>query len=512
LLPGVNCAISLAPTHPNLQVTPYVGAIEKQRKTYLLSNFSPDGKYAVYNNTIHCSERAVKERVFWVKEPLTNTFCSPPRPAPNHFAVTLENIYLLLKKNAVFCNPWTTKDFALSYQAPKRDIYLKASDSLNIQQLRSKDAYIQAFTKCEKYKFEGKVPVPRIIQPRSPRYNVSVGRYLKPIEKRIYESVNNIFGSKTIMKGMNMEERASVIEDHFNSFNDPVAVGLDASRFDQHVSKDALKWEHSIYDLYYRSRELRGLLKQQLVNKCYINQPGGHIRYKTDGCRMSGDMNTSLGNCLLMSSMVWTYAQEKQVTIKLVNDGDDCVVFMSKKDLPAFMHGLSYWFLCMGFNMTIEEPVYILEQVAFCSSNPVRVDDHYIMVRDPRKVIVKDNISLLPLNNYKLAQRWLAGVGIGGMSMVGGVPILQDFYQSFVDAALGAPPGKNFGLERMLTLGIGMDRCYSPPTPETRYSFYLAFGIDPACQIAIEEKYRNSQLTPYVEQHIAYVELPMEVL
>jgi len=513
LLPGVDCAKSTAPTHPNLQVTYNVGTPEKQRKTFLLSDFSPDGKYAVYNNTVHCSERAVKERVFYVKDILQiGSFTTPPRPRPNHFASQLNDIHLLLKKNATFCNPWSTHDFALSYQAPKRDIYSKAADSLSIKRLASKDAYIQAFTKCEKYKFGDKVPVPRIIQPRSPRYNVSVGRYLKPIEKKIYENVNNIFGSKTIMKGMNMEERAKTIQEHFNSFNDPVAVGLDASRFDQHVSKDALQWEHSVYDFYYHSKELRALLKQQLVNKCYINQPGGHIRYRTDGCRMSGDMNTSLGNCLLMSSMVWSYAKDRDVTIKLVNDGDDCVVFMNRKDLTTFMTGLPYWFESMGFNMTVEEPVYILEQVSFCSSNPVQVGDRYIMVRDPRKVIVKDHISLLPIHNPKLAQRWLAGVGMGGISMVGGIPILQDFYTCFVDAACGAPPGKNFSLDRMLTLGYGMNRRYQVPSPETRFSFYLAFGIDPECQIAIEGKYRNSNLTAFASPHPIYVDLPMEVL
>lgn len=505
----MDCAKSTAPDHPNLLVVPTLGASEKQRRSYLLSGFSPDGKYAVYNNTLHCSEAAVKERVLFVKA--NGTFVSPPRPAPSHFSSVLSEITRLLKKNVIYGNPMSNKEFALSYQAPKKNVYLQAAESLEIRPLTKKDSYIQAFTKCEKYQFREKVPVPRIIQPRSPRYNVCVGRYLKPIEKKIYESVNTIFGSKTIMKGMNMVERARVIESHFNSFDDPVAVGLDASRFDQHVSKDALKWEHGIYDMYYHSKELRSLLRQQLVNKCYINQPGGHIRYVTNGCRMSGDMNTSLGNCLIMSSMVWTYARERNVDIKLVNDGDDCVVFMSKRNLQRFMTGLSEWFTAMGFTMTIEQPVCLLEQVSFCSANPVLTDTGYIMVRDPRKVIVKDNIALLPINTPKLAQRWLAGVGTGGLSMTGGIPILQDFYSALIRAACGAKPCKNFDLDRMLALGLGMDRRHSTPSPETRFSFYLAFGIDPACQIAIEEEYRNSPLSATGVPHPIYVDLPIAV-
>lgn len=505
----MDCAKSTAPSHPNLSVTRVLGASAKLRKTYLISKSSIDRQIAVYNNTLDCAEAAVKERVFFVKK--DGRFVAPPRPAKDHFMDTLAPVTSFFKKHAQFCIPMEAEAFALSYQAPKQKVYLRAVRSLEQTPFQAKDAYIQAFTKCEKYKFDPKkMPVPRIIQPRSPRYNVCVGRYLKPIEHKIYENIDSMFGSKTIMKGLNQIDRAKVIVDHFNSFPDACALGLDASRFDQHVSVDALRWEHTIYNMFYRSRNLRRLLKHQLRNKCFINLPDGHIRYQTNGCRMSGDINTSLGNCLIMSSMVHCYAKYRRVEIKLVNDGDDCVVFLSRKDLHHFTTGLDDWFLSMGFNMTVEEPVFEIEKIQFCSSNPVFLGPHYVMVRHPVQILSKDSISLRDLFTTKIAERWMAAVGIGGLTMCGGIPVVQDFYKSYVIASRDARPLEDQDFTRRNMLAEGMDLIYKQPSAETRYSFYLAFGIDPDCQIAIEGVFRNLNTSSAYSQVLEYLELPLE--
>jgi len=211
-----------------------------------------------------------------------------------------------------------------------------------------------------------------------------------------------------------------------------------------------------------------------------------------------------------MSSMIYAYAEHKSCQIKLVNDGDDCVVFLSKKDLHRFMDGLSGWFRDMGFNMTIEPPAFELEKIAFCQSHPIFIDGRYVMVRDPRKVLSKDAISLKPINNPKLCTRWLAAVGAGGLSMTGGVPVLQEFYQACLRSSKGARALNDFDMARRLILGEGMALKYTIPSPETRYSFYLAFDIDPACQIAIEGVYRNLTIDSDEVKETLYLDLPME--
>jgi hypothetical protein len=406
----------------------------------------------------------------------------------------------------------TALAFAESYHGPKYKIYSKAATSLDVKPFTAKDSYISSFMKCEKYNFTAKPdPVPRIIQPRCPRALVTYGRYIKPIEKRIYNSINNMFGSTTIFKGLNAEQRGVSLKQKWDRFNDPVCVGLDASRFDQHVSKEALKWEHKIYQHYYPGdRFFRWLMNLQTANTCFARMGDTLFKYKTNGCRMSGDMNTALGNCLLMSSMVYSYLREKSIQAELANDGDDCVVFMERKDLLRFQSGLEDWFLEMGFNMVVEEPVYTLEKVVFCQSQPVYDGTNYIMVRDPRSSIPKDCLAVKPLDNPKIFEKWCAAVGLGGMSLTGGIPVWQNFYRAIIVSSHGQKPLTDPTLKGQFYSAKGMDRLFREPTDECRFSFYLAFGIHPEEQLASEVYYDSVDLTWGADElKTKYVNLPL---
>lgn len=281
-------------------------------------------------------------------------------------------------------------------------------------------------------------------------------------------------------------------------FRRPVAVGLDASRFDQHVSRQALGWEHSIYCLCFprarQRRRLARLLRWQLENRCVGFTPDGRLRYTVDGGRMSGDMNTSLGNCVLMCSMIHAYATLRGVRVQLANNGDDCVVFMEASDLDRFMAGLDDWFLAMGFSMAIEPPCYDLERVEFCQTQPVWVGPgagDYLMVRHPKWAIAKDTVSVHPLDTDKLFRGWLNAVGQGGLAMTGGVPVFQEFYQSYIrngNFLRSMSTGHSWGVR---TLIRGMKRTYGAVSPRTRLSFWVAFGVTPDEQVCLERFYSS---------------------
>lgn len=350
------------------------------------------------------------------------------------------------------------------------------------------------FVKAEKFNNSVKKHhVPRAIQPRSPRYLVESGRYIKPIEKKIYKTINIMFDSVTIFKGLNAETRGHHISSHWNSFIDPVAVGLDAKRFDQHVSPAMLEWEHSIYKLFYPGdKHFAKIMKWQVKNTGVARCAEGKARYTVDGCRMSGDMNTALGNCLIMSSMVYAYARKCGIRIKLANDGDDCVVFMERKDLNVFSDNLHNFFSSLGFSMTVEDPVYILEDIEFCQSHPIFDGEKYIMVRDPRRAISKDCVAIKPLDNDKIMKMWCSAVGQGGMSLTGGIPVWQDFYARLVSIIDGAKPLDDITLNTgMKLMAKGMYRNYKEVDPKTRLSFYLAFKVSPQEQLAREDFYRK---------------------
>jgi hypothetical protein len=490
-------------------VTLKSGAPEKSRRTYALHGLSHEVNYGVYNNNLQAIERGIKERIFYVD--YGKGFELTPKPSPQDYAQSMSAVYSCFQKVVQYVTPLTAIQFAGTYVGRRRTIYEKACAHLIERPIERKDSHIKAFIKAEKYNFTSKInPAPRIIQPRDPRYIVESGRYIKVIEKKIYKQINDLFGATTIFKGLNAHKRGLAMEDHWNAFNNPVAVGLDAKRFDQHVSRAALEYEHSIYKLYYpKDKHFAMLLEWQLVNKGKARCNGGSVSYKVDGCRMSGDVNTALGNCLIMSSLVYVYAQEIGVNIRLANDGDDCVVVMEREHLAQFQGSLHSFFIKHGFFMEVEEPVYTLEAIEFCQSHPVFDGTSYRMVRDPRVAISKDCVSLTPLDNAKIRGMWLAAVGQGGMSLTGGIPVWQDFYARLTELSDGAKPLNDLSMMTgMKILGQGMYHEYKPVTPQARLSFYLAFGITPSEQLCLEGYYRNYEFAADGGS-ARFVELPL---
>jgi len=389
-------------------------------------------------------------------------------------------------------------------------VYQRAMESLNIKGIKKKDSYIGVFVKFEKLRFKSdKTPVPRVISPRKPRYNLELGTYIRPIEKRIYTLIDKLFGSKTVMKGLNMEQRGEIIYKHFTSYQKCVAISLDASRFDQHVSVSALQWEHTMYKIFWpRNNHFRKLLKWQLLNRGFAVLPDGRVSYTVKGKRQSGDVTTSLGNILIMCSIVHALAKFLEIDLKLVNDGDDCTVFMEEHDALKFETAVKEWFLEFGFNVVVEARVYKVEHVSFCQAQPVFDGSKYVMVRDPRTSIAKDCISLKPLDNDKITCRFAASIGLGGLSMVGGIPIVQEFYQSLVHSADGAKPLDDVSLRKYTGRGVGMSRHYVEPCANARLSFYNAFGVPPDGQVAIEEVYRGSRIGKVGDDGVDHITLP----
>lgn len=516
LVHGVGCSVSACPSHANLSVRKTLGHV-KNRQMVRVSGISPPVHLMGFNNDIKTLERAVKERVFFVKTK-DGAFVPPPRPAKGFFRATLNQSVEQLRKFLPKTAPLSRYDFVETFRGRKKRIYQFAADSLlNTGNLTVKDSFITPFVKYEKTDHTTKAdPVPRVVSPRNPRYNVELGRFLRPLEERIFKAIGELFGHKTVFKGMNAELSAKCMFEKWSMFRDPVAVGLDASRFDQHCSEEALKTEHGIYlDCYptkKRKRQLEFLLKMQLKNICVGYVPDGRVKYKTVGTRMSGDMNTSLGNCILMCLMIHSYGLARNVNLQLANNGDDCVVIMDKTDLPKFQLDLDDWFLSMGFNMAVEEPCYTFEEIEFCQTHPVWVGPHhdsYIMVRHPVKAIAKDTACLHPWQTRDVFAGWMHAVGTGGMSMTGQIPIFQDFYKSFIAAGtfrMKTSDPQGWGVKM---LGRGLSRSYGKIDALTRASFYWAFGVTPDEQICAENYYGAMDLSTTLSEGVVDFQAPL---
>nr|WKV33105.1 MAG: RNA-dependent RNA polymerase [Riboviria sp.] len=243
-------------------------------------------------------------------------------------------------------------------------------------------------------------------------------------------------------------------------------------------------------------KQLDRLLHMQLYNigagYCY----NGKLKYKVKGKRFSGDMNTALGNCIIMCGMVYEYCQARRIPeFQLINNGDDCVVFIERQHLGRFSSSLDQWFLELGFRMTVEPPVYSLAKIEFCQMHPIRIRDDIIMVRNIPTSTAKDTLSTIDIRNPRTRAKWLTAVGECGLAVTGGIPIVAEFYKAYMRWG-GNTPSKlrdspQFQSSGFMHLSKGVATIDEPPLDITRVDVFEAWNITPDEQIALEGIYRN---------------------
>lgn len=358
--------------------------------------------------------------------------------------------------------------------------------------LTERDAKIKAFMKVEKIDFTAKPdPAPRVIQPRDPRFNVELGRYIRPIEGTIYDAMDKVFGKPVIAKGRNAQQVGKMIADIWHSYDDPVAVLIDAKRFDQHCSEQALKFEHSFYNSLFRCPELRKLLRQTIKLKAIAITPDGRVVYEVI-MRASGDVTTSLGNIIIMTSMSYAYIETKPFRMDLVNAGDDEMFILERSNL-GFLNDLEGFFLQFGYNVIREEPVFEIEKISFCQTRPVLVGSSYRMVREVGVALSKDSMYISPLDEQDWNARRLA-ISQCGMALAGDVPIFGAFYECLARGAKTTRTKYNIEVSGLYMFAKGMTPKRRVVEDATRVSFYRAFGITPERQLAIEAEYDNINL------------------
>lgn len=453
---------------------------------YAVGGIAPEIDLRINNADIGTLSAALLTRLFYVQ--VGDEVYEPPVPDSNHVFQTLREF-----KSQLCCfqaTPVSLDVVVEMYKGRKRTIYENALSSLEERPVCRADSISLAFVKCEK---TNPSKAPRCIQPRDPRYNLELGAYIKTLEKRIYRRIAKIFGDgPTVIKGYNVQEIANIMTGKWNSFIDPAALDLDARRFDAHVSEPVLRWEHSCYLKIYRNcPKLRKLLLWQIYNKGKGYCKDGKLTFSILGRRFSGDMNTALGNCIIMCALIYAYSRYVGVDIKLMNNGDDCVVFMERRDVNKFLSHLTPWFSQMGFNMDCAEPCYELAAIEFCQMHCIRTVNGPVMVRNMPTSLSKDALSIVPLRDEITMRKWLASVGDCGIALTRGVPIAHSFYSAYCRNGIGGSKISqslqfNTGIHHLMhNLSLDNDEI----TDEARLDVYTAWGILPDDQIVIEDLY-----------------------
>lgn len=455
--------------------------------------------------------RAITERVFYVQR--GGQLVPTPKPKSGWWASNMDGYVEAVRSRVVSgasrdhaLGPLTVEEFLSQCPKSKLKVYDAAAKTYQERGWIKKDAWLKLFVKFEKINFtKKKDPAPRLISPRSPVYNLALGRYTRAIEERVFDALADIWGysegEKVVMKGLTVEGVASQLRMKWDRYSDPVAVGLDASRFDQHVSEDALVYEHSIYKSIFKDKELDKLLAAQLKNYGFAYHGGYKIEMRTKGVRASGDMNTGLGNCLIMCTLVHRMSVEFGIKCDLINNGDDCVIILERADLwklyddGKIRSDIEEWYLDAGFEMEFEPPEDVFEKIVFCQMQPVWNGEVWIMVRQPEAALCKDTICLGCDSMHEYGQ-WARSIGVGGLALYGDMPVYRSFYAAFNRLGEGYKPSRSLltrdsGFYKLCVRGRNHRGVVSS---EARVSFYRAFGITPALQIVLEQKYDSATM------------------
>lgn len=318
-----------------------------------------------------------------------------------------------------------------NYSGQKKRRYLRALDSLRTYPVNKGDSRVSAFIKLEKVDgFRKENPDPRMIQARTARYNLELAKFLREYEHKFYKIKDRagllLPRTRCVAKGLNLTQRANLLHRKWQQFTDPVCINTDASRWDQHVSKELLQLEHLMYAMAFNNDpELVWLLSLQVNNSC-VTFNG--IAYWTTGKRMSGDVNTGLGNSLLMVlCMAWYLSEQGFSRWDMLVDGDDCQVIVEREQFQK-LDNICQWFLSYGVELKVESTTDVFEKISFCQTRPVEyMPNRFRMVCDPDKQLAWGLCDSKYLRDNTQRVHYIYTVGLCYLAVHSGLPVLQSY-------------------------------------------------------------------------------------
>lgn len=295
---------------------------------------------------------------------------------------------------------------------------------------------VEFFHKIEKLD-EDKVP--RAIQSRHDAFKARLGPWIAQLEERARQVL-------PLIKGLDDRGKALRVNELRSRANN--VIEIDYSKFDRHCSLELLVATEQLVYEHCLPAKIASLMADQL-NSTVSTRLGS--RYKVLGTRFSGDVNTSIGNCIINLSL--SMAAGIPIDALLV-EGDDMVACITNKELATLDTTI--------ISKTGHQPVLRVnpeDSGSFCSRYDVIADDGPRRVRHPVRDISRfgwalhtDNVEDIIGAHY---HEWK------GVPMLG--PVYEEIMQRY-------DPTIN---KRTITAAA-------------RAQFHLVFGIDAYTQIKFE--------------------------
>jgi len=366
---------------------------------------------------------------------------------------------------------------------------MDALEELKTRSLNRGDFQNRGFVKADKEHAVDIEKASRLIQYMKPTGALEMGRFTHAIESQIY-SLQDKYNTKIFGKGGNLHEMGEDLNRKREQFQNPVYLLLDASKFDAHVSTEMLQmvaeWYLNLVEDPKQRSYVAWLWKHTFTN--YGTTKNG-IRYKTNGTRMSGHMDTGLGNSLIMYSMLVSYLKIVGITkYSLSVNGDDSVIIIEKPDVGR-ASDLSC-FKSFGFKMKFEM-TDDFSKMDYCQTRPVNTKYGWMLARSPERILARVGFSVNKFCKKKIRD-YLYSLGKGEEAINFGLPIGYALGQALVQST---PGGKMLALNRKRYISYTRQKFWNTGLVAevdqvARMSYQEAWDITVEDQIALEQSFK----------------------
>lgn len=401
--------------------------------------------------------------------------------------------------------PGVTEELS-RFPPKKREMY---SEGLKTELEIKRHAKCTGFVKQENVPYKP-ADKPRVIQFRDPVFLAHLIPAMKPLEHAFYRNryCFNKYQEFTCAKGMNLRERMACLEEMVDSLTEPFVIDLDGSAFDAHVVEEALKLEwrfnrRAWQSAGYHPRTIEKMCKMgraQLRNKVRFRCEDGSVSWTVKGNRMSGDLNTGLGNSELQSIYIAYTMKMLEIPEKhwrMLVDGDDAVLMVSKVHVSKCTpEAIMRHFSDVSQDVKMGGPYRVtkdsMEVIEFCQSRPILTETGWRLVRDPKKVYNGYKQQCVYYRTKEETTRFFSTVAVPELLYATGIPVHQSMFDMFRRLGKDSSPlesvMRRFFLRQAITF---VPTNVRDVTWRTRDSYARAFGISALDQLIIEQEFES---------------------
>lgn len=249
---------------------------------------------------------------------------------------------------------------------PQRQAQIRAA---RLQPLNASVEYFQKIEQLDEAK------EPRAIQARVDEFKATLGPWIAALEHQAREQL------PFFVKGLAPSEQAKRIAELGNLSEN--ALEIDFSRFDRSLSAPLLlETEHLIYEQCLPA-SVAAMMRKQLSNHVRTRN---NASYMVEGTRMSGDVNTSIGNCLVNACLM--LATGIPISHFIV-EGDDMLAALDNKTRDNMDIGI-----LASAGLTPKIKILPFGEAEFCSRKVIRTTLGPKRCRDPRREIRRTGFSI----------------------------------------------------------------------------------------------------------------------